>query len=232
MFSTNYEIGVDNLDKNRYVNDKEIFRILENAFAKHSNSLKVGLEDIIKMGYTIVLLSWKLEINNRPKYKDKLKVNTWVKETSKMYFYRDFEIIINDDVAVKATSKWMLLDIKTFKPVMNLELIKKQNPIDKDVFETRDIKRLKELDNYSKKLKYYIRKSDIDLNNHVHNLNYIDMALEVIDDKYYSNIEIEYLKEIKYNDKIIVMSEKINDKYYIKIYNETNNVTSELIEIY
>ena len=232
MFSTNYEIGVDNLDKNRYVNDKEIFRILENAFAKHSNSLKVGLEDIIKMGYTIVLLSWKLEINNRPKYKDKLKVNTWVKETSKMYFYRDFEIIINDDVAVKATSKWMLLDIKTFKPVMNLELIKKQNPIDKDVFETRDIKRLKELDNYSKKLKYYIRKSDIDLNNHVHNLNYIDMALEVIDDKYYSNIEIEYLKEIKYNDKIIVMSEKINDKYYIKIYNETNNVTSALIEIY
>lgn len=232
MFSTNYEIGVDNLDKNRYVNDKEIFRILENAFAKHSNSLKVGLEDIIKMGYTIVLLSWKLEINNRPKYKDKLKVNTWVKETSKMYFYRDFEIIINDDVAVKATSKWMLLDIKTFKPVMNLELIKKQNPIDKDVFETRDIKRLKELDNYSKKLKYYIRKSDIDLNNHVHNLNYIDMALEVIDDKYYSNIEIEYLKEIKYNDKISIMSEKINDKYYIKIYNETNNVTSALIEIY
>lgn len=232
MFSTNYEIGVDNLDKNRIVTDKEIFRILENAFAKHSNSLKVGLEDIIKMGYTIVLLSWKLEINNRPKYKDKLKVNTWVKETSKMYFYRDFEIIINDDVAVKATSKWMLLDIKTFKPVMNLELIKKQNPIDKDVFETRDIKRLKELDNYSKKLKYYIRKSDIDLNNHVHNLNYIDMALEVIDDKYYSNIEIEYLKEIKYNDKISIMSEKINDKYYIKIYNETNNVTSALIEIY
>lgn len=232
MFSTNYEIGVDNLDKNRIVTDKEIFRILENAFAKHSNSLKVGLEDIIKMGYTIVLLSWKLEINNRPKYKDKLKVNTWVKETSKMYFYRDFEIIINDDVAVKATSKWMLLDIKTFKPVMNLELIKKQNPIDKDVFETRDIKRLKELDNYSKKLKYYIRKSDIDLNNHIHNLNYIDMALEVIDDKYYSNIEIEYLKEIKYNDKISIMSEKINDKYYIKIYNETNNVTSALIEIY
>lgn len=232
MFSTNYEIGVDNLDKNRIVTDKEIFRILENAFAKHSNSLKVGLEDIIKMGYTIVLLSWKLEINTRPKYKDKLKVNTWVKETSKMYFYRDFEIIINDDVAVKATSKWMLLDIKTFKPVMNLELIKKQNPIDKDVFETRDIKRLKELDNYSKKLKYYIRKSDIDLNNHVHNLNYIDMALEVIDDKYYSNIEIEYLKEIKYNDKISIMSEKINDKYYIKIYNETNNVTSALIEIY
>lgn len=232
MFSTNYEIGVDNLDKNRIVTDKEIFRILENAFAKHSNSLKVGLEDIIKMGYTIVLLSWKLEINNRPKYKDKIKVNTWVKETSKMYFYRDFEIIINDDVAVKATSKWMLLDIKTFKPVMNLELIKKQNPIDKDVFETRDIKRLKELDNYSKKLKYYIRKSDIDLNNHVHNLNYIDMALEVIDDKYYSNIEIEYLKEIKYNDKISIMSEKINDKYYIKIYNETNNVTSALIEIY
>ena len=232
MFSTNYEIGVDNLDKNRIVTDKEIFRILENAFAKHSNSLKVGLEDIIKMGYTIVLLSWKLEINNRPKYKDKIKVNTWVKETSKMYFYRDFEITINDEVAIIATSKWMLLDIKTFKPVMNLELIKKQNPIDKDVFETRDIKRLKELDNYSNKLDYYIRKSDIDLNNHVHNLNYLDMALEVIDDKYYTNIEIEYLKEIKYNDKISIMSEKINDKYYIKIYNETIGVTSALIEIY
>jgi acyl-ACP thioesterase len=126
----------------------------------------------------------------------------------------------------------MLLDIKTFKPTMSLELINKQNPIDKDVFNIKEIKRLKELDNYSKRLDYYIRKSDIDLNNHVHNLNYLDMALEVIDDKYYSNIEIEYLKEIKYDDKIIVMSEKTNDKYYIKIYNETNNVTSALIEIY
>ena len=232
MFSTNYEIGVDNLDKNRIVTDKEIFRILENTFAKHTDFLKVGLEDIIKMGYTIVLLSWKLEVKNRPKFGDKLKVNTWVKETDKMYFYRDFEITINDEVAIIATSKWMLLDIKTFKPVMNLELIKKQNPIDKDVFETRDIKRLKELDNYSNKLDYYIRKSDIDLNNHVHNLNYLDMALEVIDDKYYTNIEIEYLKEIKYNDKIKIMSEKIKDKYFIKVFNETKNVTSALIEIY
>ena len=58
------------------------------------------------------------------------------------------------------------------------------------------------------------------------------MVLEVVDDLYYNNIEIEYLKEIKYNDKIKIMSEKIKDKYFIKVFNETKNVTSALIEIY
>lgn len=232
MFNIDYEISIDSLDKNKRVNFKEIFRILENAFAKHSSFLKVGLEDIIKMGYTIVLLSWKLKINTQPKFGDKLKINTWIKDTDKKYFYRDFEIYKDGKLIGKATSKWMLIDLNSFKPVINLELMKKQNPIDKDVFNIKDINRLKELDYYSNKQDYYIRKSDIDINNHVHNLNYFDMVLEVVDDLYYNNIEIEYLKEIKYNDKIKIMSEKIKDKYFIKVFNETKNVTSALIEIY
>ena len=231
MFKNNYEITISDLDKDYVVNNKNILKILLNTFEEHTKSLNAGFDYIMKKGYTIVLLFWKLQVIKRPKYKDNLEIRTWIKNTDKKYFSRDFEIYIDNNLSVIATSKWMILDIKTFKPVFNQELILKQKPIDKNVFNIK-INRLKEYDNYSKEINYYIRKSDIDINNHVHNLNYLDMVMEIINDNSYSNIEIEYLKEIKYTDKIKVMSEIIDNKCYIKIYNETRNITSALIELY
>ena len=72
-----------------------------------------------------------------------------------------------------------------------------------------------------------------DINNHVHNLNYIDMAYEILDtEKKFNNVRILYKKEIKYNDKIKVYSKEYNNKFYFKIMDADNNVVNSLLEMW
>ena len=112
-------------------------------------------------------------------------------------------------------------------------MLKYQPELEKNVFNELEIEKLKELDEYNNEINYLIRKSDIDINNHVHNLNYIDMAYEILDDaKEFNNVRISYKKEIKYEDKIKVESNIIDKKYYFVIKNIENNITHSLIEMF
>ena len=91
------------------------------------------------------------------------------------------------------------------------------------------------LPNESEKVKnslvYKIRRFDLDLNKHVHNLNYLDYAYEVLPEEVYfgdnelKNVEIAYKKEVALNEEIrIELYESDNDKLKIK---ERTNVTFE-----
>ncbi len=61
--------------------------------------------------------------------------------------------------------------------------------------------------NTLKKIEYTTTRRDIDLNGHMHNLYYLDLAYEALpEDVYakrpYDNIQIQYKKEIKYGEKL------------------------------
>lgn len=231
FFKTNCEIEISDINKNKEVTNKAIFRYLENAFCKHSESLDLDFSKLFKMGYTLVLLEWNLSVLKRPKYKDALEIITWIENTNEKVFYRNFKIMANDNELVLARAKMMIVDLKTFKPVIDEELINKHKPENVNII--ADTSRLKECDKYGHEINFYIRKSDIDINNHVHNLNYLDMLKEVIDqDLEFNNIKIEFQRQIKYGDKIKILCNNKEDKYYIKVYNITKEQTSALIEVF
>ena len=71
------DIGKDNKIKNR-----AILEILENVASYHSDLVGYGAYDIGKTKLSWVLLDWKLEVSNRPKYGQTLKVDTWAKNKS------------------------------------------------------------------------------------------------------------------------------------------------------
>ena len=235
IFKYNFEINLQDINNNKEIKNKSLLQALENISSKHSDSIKNGVSDIIDKGETWVLLDWKMQVLDRPKYGDVLEIHTWTRNSTRLYTYRDFEIYVNGERKVIASAKWLLVDSKTFRPIKLTEdvMLKYQPELEKNVFNELEIEKLKELDEYNNEINYLIRKSDIDINNHVHNLNYIDMAYEILDDaKEFNNVRISYKKEIKYEDKIKVESNIIDKKYYFVIKNIENNITHSLIEMF
>lgn len=234
IFKYNFDINLPDITPDKKIKNKSLLQALENISSKHSDFVQNGVGDIFNNGETWILLDWKMQVLDRPKYGDELEVHTWVRETTKLYSNRDFVIYVNGEKKVIASARWILVYNQTFRPMrITEEIISKYEPeLNKNVFGEAEIEKLEEQENYDEEMDYAVRKSDIDLNNHVHNLNYIDMAYEILDVKEeFASVRISYKKEIKIEDKIKIMSKYLNNKYFIAIKNVQTGIIHALIEL-
>ena len=96
--------------------------------------------------------------------------------------------------------------------------------------------KLKEPNVSEYKCSYTCRKYDIDVNGHMHNLNYINLAYETLPEDIYSfdfrNIEILYKKQIKTGDTVDCLYSKLEDSNIITIKNKETNSTNAILKIF
>jgi len=234
-----YQVKLSEIGKDNKVTNKAILSYLEDIGGIHSNIAKCGIFDIPQTHLTWILLDWKLKVIRRPNYAEKIRVRTWSKDSLKCYAFRDFEVVDeNDNVIIRAISKWVLINIEQQKIVkVEEELLKRYEPeLDKTVFENEEFDKLREPEIYQLETEYRVKRSDIDVNNHMHNLNYIELANEVLPEEIYNNsqfdnIRISYKKEIKLGETVICKYVKQNSNNIIVIKSEDDKVVHAIIEM-
>ncbi len=229
-FTNNFRIGLTILNKSNCVSNKGLLSILQDIAEMHSSSVGYGITDIEKTNYSWALLNWKVKIISRPKYGDIITVKTWSRYSTKLYSYRDYEVLNSKgDIVAVATSKWVLIDVSSGKLAkISDSLIAKYEPEDKSVFEIVELPKLSEPQNYSNSISYKIRKSDIDINNHMNNLCYLDIATEVFPDNVTeidncNEFEIMYKHQIKIDDNIMAYYFSENNVNYVTVKSSDGN---------
>lgn len=239
IFKCTYRSGLTDVGMSNSMTNKAILKVLENAGGMHSEEVGYGLNSIEKTGLSWVLLGWKVKVIKRPKYNEQIYVHTWARDTNRVFTYRDYEIYDeNNNLLVIATSKWTLVDINKGKMAeLTPEIIDLYKREDKSVFGEKNLPKLKEPVSYISKIDYPILRSDIDINNHVHNLYYLDFAYEALPEDIYkaeecNNIEIMYKKQIKLGDKIVCKYGKENNEHIISIKSEDESVLHAIIKLY
>ena len=240
-----YTVKLSEIDRNNKVTNKAILSYLEDVGGKHSNIAGYGILDIPNTHLTWLLLEWKLKVIRRPNYNEKLKVTTWSKDTVKCYAYRDFKVYDEQgNIIVLAASKWVLVDTQKGRIVMvEPELLEKYKPeLDKSAFgdeidKKNDFPKIREPENYQYEKDYVVRKSDIDVNNHMHNLNYMDLANEALPDEVYkkgqlNNVRITYKREIKLGEVVKCKYSFVDGKHVVIVKSNDESVLHALIEMY
>lgn len=235
-----YTVKLSEIGNENKVTNKAILSYLEDIGGIHSNIAGYGVLEIEKTHLSWILLGWKVQVIRRPKYAEKIKIKTWSKGIEKFYTYREFEVYDEQEkLIIKASSKWVLLDIKKGKVVrIKPELIAKYNPEpNKSVFETEEFDKIKEPKEYQFETEYAVRRADIDINNHMHNLNYIELANEALPEKIYKNntfndIKICYKKEIKLGECVKCKYSFENGKHIVVIKSKDESILHAIIEMY
>lgn len=204
IFSENVKMQLKDIGKENYIKNRAILEIFENIGTHHSDLAGYGPNDIEKTGVSWVLLDWKVQVLKRPRYGQNLKVNTWGRTKKRAYTYRDFEIYDEqNNLCVIATSKWALINIHTGKVVrLTDEILEKYQLEEKKVFEEEELGKIDIPENYESEISYKIARRDIDINGHMHNLYYLDLAYEALPEEVYekrpfTNVRIQYKKEVK-----------------------------------
>lgn len=199
IYTSKTRIDLEDVGYSNKITNKAILKILENAGARQSETIHFGLNDMENVGFSWILLGWKVKILKRPIYNEELTINTWGRDSNRIFTYRDYEIYDESgELCAIATSKWAIVDINTGKlRELTPEIIEKYQCETKKVFEEDYTLKLKEPVTIIRKQEYKAQRRDIDINKHIHNLYYLDYAYEALPEEVYeapecNNIEIMY----------------------------------------
>lgn len=221
IYCSNYKIGLEDIGRNNEATNKALLAIMQDIACLHSESVGYGVLEIETKKRAWMLLDWKMEVIKRPKYNDEINVETWSRKVERLYAYRDFQFKDKDgNIIAIGTSRWIFVDTDRKRPVRLTADIANlyESETDKNVFleEMEDIK----CGDYLFKKDYCVQRRDIDINQHMNNLSYLDMAYEILPEdiyntKVFNNIRIVYKKEILYGEKVECYYEEQNNKHII-----------------
>lgn len=242
IFKENFKMGLADIGKNNEIKNIALLKILENIGGYHSDIAGYGSNDIPIKKLTWILLDWKLKVLNRPKYGQKLEVHTWARVGNRFFTYRDFEIYNEkNELCAIATSKWTLINIEKGK-LENIteDIIKRYQPEENEVFpgEKLDKLQVSEEIEFLRNIKYTVKRKDIDINKHMHNLYYLDLAYEALPEEVYNNerpfnnVRIMYKTEIKLGDTVVCKYTKKDNRHIVVIKDENEKRLHSIIELY
>ena len=238
IFKEKFKMGLNAIGKDNRIKNISILKILENIGGYHSDIAGYGSNDIATNKLTWILLDWKLKVLNRPKYGQTLDVHTWARVGNRFFTYRDFEIYDEKGtLCAIATSKWTLINIEEGKMErITEEVISKYNTEEKEVFPGEKLDKLQMPEEFLSSINYTVKRKDIDINKHMHNLYYLDLAYEALPEEVYDlrpfdNVRIMYKKEIKYGDTVMCKYTKKDDKYIVVILSKDNKQLHSIIEL-
>ncbi|MEJ2544536.1 MAG: thioesterase, partial [Calditrichaceae bacterium] len=199
-----YEVGPDGR-----VTLQSIFNYLQETAGNHSYELGVSVDKLFKQNLTWVLSRVHLRVSKYPFWKQGITVETWPADKDSYYAIRDFRILDETGFEIgQATSSWMMLDLIKRKPVLIPDYIDEMKNKDQNRALDDRFEKLPKLERVDSEKLFNVRLSDLDLNQHVNSVNYIEWALEsvpedIMKEFILSGVEVTYRAESKYGDRVV-----------------------------
>ena len=167
------------MGRDRLMRIQSLCNCMEEAAGGHADKLGVGVEHLAENGLTWVLAKLRLDIRRRPGAGETVIIETWPVNVERIQFRRDF--IIRDhnrDTLATAVTQWVVMGLDSRRvdrfPAHIAALVPDNPPLAQ---ESGDI-RIPAVADPKPGPCFPVRLADIDQNQHVNNVRYIDFILE------------------------------------------------------
>lgn len=218
-FSKTLKIIADQVTPFQYLRPSSLLRIFQDISVEHTEELGMPRQYTLDKGLLWVVAKQHIEIKRMPKYDETIYVSTYPSKTMHVLFPRTCEIRDDKgDLIIKATSIWALIDIKTRKMI---------NPNEHGII-IPDMSNGREFNiPLSNKIPFnlpndgeiHAEYSFCDLNGHINNTSYLDIAENIIPidflrDRDLKMIDIKYIHEVKLGDILPIKYGLVGESYY------------------
>lgn len=207
MFEREFCVRYSELGSDALVNPARILAYWQDTTMQHSQAVGQSLQELGEAQLAWLLLSWRVEFKRMPTYGEILMSHTWATHFEGIYGYRDFDLIskTGETLAV-ASTVWVLIDAKTGRMKrVTQEIADLYGTEPRRVFGTEEAWKMEVPESYGDICEFEVLKSDLDTNQHVNNVNYIRMVLEVIPPgKQIRRLWVNYKKPAMYDDTVVI----------------------------
>ena len=208
MYTKTYQVHTYEVDQNNTLTLSALFHYLQDVMIENANSYGAGSDFHKERNLAWVLVDYDIDVYELPKVFDVLTCGTLPYSFKKFYGYRIYEVYYKDTLVAKGKARFVLMDtvskqlalpsqdildlfIDALKEPKTL-LITKNKPFNGHLLKEDTIR---------------VKNSDLDINNHMNNVKYIEYALDSINGYGYDldrrlNVRITYKKEALLHDEL------------------------------
>ena len=215
-FERDYCISTYETDKHQELRLVTLLNIFQDISEAHASIIGVGVDFCREHLVAWVGVNYHIVIDVMPKNHETIKIVSWPSEERKFGAIREFEVRdMANNVIIKASSQWLLIDIIKKRPVsLRVHLpeyfVVPERCLDSDFAKIPEVV----VSDYEKS--FDVRFDDIDLNNHVNNANYPLWATESVPASFrlenrVQEIEIVFKKECLYEETVTVKTNLIDN---------------------
>ncbi len=187
-----------------------ILNHLQEAAGSHAGMLGLSVTQLLPKGLTWVLSRIIVTMHHYPSYQDMIRLETWPAGVDRFMALRDFELFGQDETLIASVrTQWVMVDLKTMRPVQlpdEVHQIAAGNTRFSMPVDSPRVSKLDGVGDFSKE--FTVRRSDIDLNRHVNNVNYLIWAMESVPDdvglsKRPYEVDLVFRNETHYGDTVL-----------------------------
>lgn len=211
-FSSEFTISSFDTDTRGRASLQSICRYLQEMAVQHAEELNLGFDDMIKENRAWVLAQMLIQLKTFPSMHEKIGITTWSNGPDGRFALRDFEIFDETGKQIGgASSTWFVVDVSN-KSICRLDNYFSGYRYENIVYALgRRPNRIKAFMDGNNEHRFKVYYSDLDINSHVNNVRYIDRILDPFPAEFREansirEIEMNFLKEVKLGDNILVQS--------------------------
>ncbi len=206
------------VDMYRRLRTSELMRLLQEASIRHTEELGMGRDRTLDRGILWMLGLQRMEITRMPEYDETVVLKSWPGKTMHVLFPRYYSLETADgEPLLRASALWTLVDAEKRKMVFP----EKAGIVIDGVVTGEEIplpsppSRL----NCDHSSLFTVPYSYVDLNGHMNNARYFDLAEDVTgaaaDGKTLASIQMEYVSEARLGQELKVLWGQEGTRYYV-----------------
>ena len=205
VYTEKLKLRSRDVDMFRRLRSSELFKLLQEASIRHTEELGMGRDKTLDRGILWVLLMQRAEIRRMPAYDEEIVLKSWPGKTMHLLFPRYYSMeTATGEPLLKASALWSLVDAKTRKVVfperygVEIEGVVLGEEIQlPGAIQKRECIHEKT---------FVVPYSFVDLNGHMNNTRYFDLAEDCIGaaarGMLLREVQTEYVNEARFDEQL------------------------------
>ncbi|TYB31541.1 MAG: hypothetical protein FXF47_02815 [Candidatus Mcinerneyibacterium aminivorans] len=225
IWEESFKVRTFDVNINNRIKLNSLINFIQEAAANHATHLKVGRNHLIKENLFWVLSRAKIEIDRYPDLGEEITVRTWPKGIDRLFFLRDLEILDSENnIIANVTTSWLVVD--------SVKILPQRPSIIRDRFDDyrekeaikEKLNKISDVENKELCFEKIVKYTDLDVNNHMNNVKYVEQVLNCFSESFYkkydiTELQINFLKQCKYGDNIEVYKKEIEkNKFHVEAF--------------
>lgn len=209
ILTKDWEINFLQCYPNRLLKYTELCNILQLTAARHSEVGGISFSDMQAFHQAWVLSRMRVEIIRMPKWKETVRVKTWIQSLENSRSIRCLELYIGDEKVVGCETFWAVLNTQTRRPEALALPHEHFEKYPNNRATAKSFSKIEMGEHLEFVANRKVQLSDLDIVNHANNVKYLEWCLDDVDSKWIMSgklnaFEMNFLKEVSLDDAITI----------------------------